>query len=187
MITVSGRSILPEESIAPSLYDIGWGLARTARFAGQTALWYPVLPHVYSVTSLVSEASRLDALLHDAAEVVVGDQVSTWKNDLTKDDENHILDLISKDLGIRILGVLNDEVRAADLACRAAEAELLGHAQPELFDSIKVAHPDLYEKALIVTAANMRFYRSEVCIHDTKTLAIEYETTVNQTILEVAV
>jgi hypothetical protein len=54
MITYTGDSIWPrgsehDKGEAPSLYSIGVGLGRTARFAGQTKLFYTVLMHTFQV------------------------------------------------------------------------------------------------------------------------------------------
>lgn len=137
MITASGAQIFPPTSEhytgdSPSLSDIAAGLGRTARFAGQTKLYWTVLAHTFVVAKLVPAEYRIHALLHDAAEAIVGDVPSTWKHGLTSNDEAHILRMIYEDLGIDgPTDVQQQVVKEVDLACLAAEAHVLGHAQAE--------------------------------------------------------
>jgi len=116
----------------PSIFDIGTGLSRTPRFAGQTKIWYPVLAHVMTVADLLPDHLKIYGLLHDAGEAVVGDQVSTWKNDATSRDEDVILFRVSQMLGIEY--PWGDEiwrqVKIADRMALRAEASILGHAEP---------------------------------------------------------
>lgn len=190
MITISGIEVMPGTGIVPSLYDIGWGLARTGRFASQTKTWYSVLPHVYAVASLVSDKARPYALLHDAAESVVGDQVATWKNDLTKESENEILSAIYADMNLSEPSQeILDEVLCADLVCRAAEAELLGHAEANHphFQDIRDKYPELYIRAIDATKNRIAIYTPITCIGDTHRRAKEYEDSVQRSIEEVLV
>lgn len=176
MITVTKQSLFPGNGIAPDLMSIGWGLARTARFAGQTLIWYPVLPHVYSVTDLVSEEFKIEALLHDAPEAILGDRVSTWKTDAMETQEKLLLDSIYESLGLNIIAEMSEEVRNADLACRAAEATLLGHAEADHphFADIRKDLPELYERAIEVTRDRIAIYTSEFCINETEKRALDY-------------
>lgn len=169
---------MPLSGDAPSIYDIGWGLARTARFAGQTKLWYSVLPHVYSVAAIVTPEAKIHALLHDAAESVVGDQVSTWKNRLTEDSESEVLDSIYRSIGLNPLSrdSFYSEIHAADIVCRAAEARALGHADPSLFD---IPNKSLYSRAVEATAVNIARYRPMRCILATDSLAKEFVEVLN--------
>lgn len=181
MITVTGCEVFPDNGRAPDLYSIGYGLARTARFAGQTKIWYSVLAHVHSVSSIVSPENKIHALLHDAAESIVGDQVSTWKNKETKADENLILALIyrdlTEDLDIEYPPEMPEEVAMADAACLAAEALLLGHNAPNHphFTAIREAEPFLYQRALDLTEWNISKFTHEYCIGDTDGAAKEFQ------------
>lgn len=185
MITIDNIDIYPDNENAPSLYAIGWGLARTGRFASQTHIWYPVLPHVYSVTAIVSEEAKIHAMLHDAAECVVGDQVATWKNKLTGESEDIILDRIYLKLElIKPTLAIKHEVYSADIACRSAEAKLLGHAMGDHphFTAIRDTMPELYERALEETRNRIAIYNSKFCIEETNTLALRYEASVMKTL-----
>lgn len=185
MITLTGKSVYPGDGSAPSLYDVGWGLARTARFAGQTKVWYSVLPHVFAVADIVSPDAKLHALLHDAAEAVLGDQVATWKNEVTKADEREILRVLYADLGLDwdlIPKDVADEVHAADIACRSAEALLLGHSTPNasFFEAVRFAQPTLFQAALDSTKTYMVNYEGTLCINDTEFVADRFVSEVSR-------
>lgn len=134
MITYTGRSVFPENDGAPSLDDIAVGLGRTARFAGQTKHWYPVLAHTIVVSRLVRPKNRIHALLHDAPEAVVGDVPTPWKTDGARAHEEELLHRIYDELGIDLprRGAQND-VKRADRMALAAEAHVLGHAAAQRY------------------------------------------------------
>lgn len=145
MITITGESVWPDDiteyhgvpvdnHIAPSLYAIGVGLGRTARFAGQTREYYTVLAHTLTVAELVAPEHRLLALLHDAPEAIVGDTPTTWKTDEAKRRERLLLARISVSVGV---DAWTDEewveLKRADEITLAAEAHALGHAEADLW------------------------------------------------------
>ena len=140
MITHSGAAVFPREDTvnhtgqAPTLEDIGRGLGRAVRFAGQVDTYYTVLCHTIVAVSIVEPKYAHHLLLHDAHEAILSDTVTTWKNPLTKDDEHELDELIYASLG---LDLPNEEeqavIKAADLACLAAEAHILGHAEAEKY------------------------------------------------------
>jgi 5'-deoxynucleotidase YfbR-like HD superfamily hydrolase len=136
MITSTGREVFPGTEQAPSLFDIGNGLARMPRFAGQTKTWYPVLAHVINAASMLPVELAIYGLLHDAAESIVGDQVTTWKNPETKRDEAIVMERICQEHGIEWPWPedIQEQVDHADLALLKAEAVLLGHHRTEAFD-----------------------------------------------------
>ncbi|MCF3936094.1 HD family hydrolase [Acuticoccus sp. M5D2P5] len=87
---LSGRrlDLLDPSPLDIEIVDIAHGLARVARWNGQTVGEYPysVAQHSLLVEAIFSEASpaaspgdRLAALLHDAPEYVVGDLISPFK------------------------------------------------------------------------------------------------------------
>jgi 5'-deoxynucleotidase YfbR-like HD superfamily hydrolase len=87
---LSGRrlDLLDPSPLDIEIEDIAHGLARVARWNGQTkgAHAFSVAQHCLLVERIVSElrprgtrALRLAALLHDAAEYVVGDLISPFK------------------------------------------------------------------------------------------------------------
>lgn len=74
LLTYSGQYVsYDEDSPAPTLQDIAVMLGRICRFNGACEFYWPVLAHSLAVASIVPEEAKLDALLHDAAEVVVKD------------------------------------------------------------------------------------------------------------------
>lgn len=105
---LSGRrlNLLDPSPLDIEIEDIAHGLARVARWNGQT-----IGPHIFSVAqhSLLVEriaaemqpsigrAERLFMLLHDAPEYVIGDMISPFKaviGDAYKSVENRILEAI---------------------------------------------------------------------------------------------
>ena len=111
---LSGRrlDLLDPSPLDVEIEDIAHGLARVARWNGQTAG-----PHIFSVAqhSLLVEAiarhlqpdllddGRLAILLHDAAEYVVGDVISPFKvviGDIYKEVEERLLVAIRLRFGL---------------------------------------------------------------------------------------
>lgn len=142
MITHDGQQVFPKHSEhyvgqQPTLADIAVGLGRQSRFAGQTRVFYTVLCHTLVVADLVEPSYRLHALIHDAAEAIMGDVPTTWKPDVFKDLEQQIVEPLSRMLGLWVdrndgwYPKAQDEVRHADYAALVAEAHVLGHAQAE--------------------------------------------------------
>lgn len=123
--------------------DIAHGLARVARWNGQTAG-----PHIFSVAqhSLLVEAiadtmgpdrhEKLAALLHDAPEYVVGDLISPFKAVLGEDYkavEHRILDAVHARFGLeRPTPAAQARIKGADRAAARLEATALaGFAEAE--------------------------------------------------------
>lgn len=60
--------------------DIATGLAHTARFGGQTRVFYSVAQHCLALAEMVDHpVAKLYALLHDAAEAYIGDMPTPIK------------------------------------------------------------------------------------------------------------
>lgn len=141
MITRSGRHVYPPGSKHgaddgfPSLGDIGVGLGRQPRFAGQVEHWYPVLCHVLVVAAHVSPAARPYALMHDAPESIHSDIPTPWKSQQTFEWENHLLERICRGHGLRwpIQRGIRLEVRNADICALTAEAFELQFYDPMWF------------------------------------------------------
>lgn len=144
MITYTGREVYPRNStqegvakdVGPSMEDIAVGLGRQSRFGGQTREFYTVLCHSLVCHNIAHElwpedqGARRVLLMHDGHESIIGDTPTPWKNPMTEDDED--------DLDARIwtefdLPEVTDRVKLVDLAARAAEAHVLGHARAERF------------------------------------------------------
>lgn len=140
MITLSGREVWPMNSRygqggLPCLGDIGTGLGRMPRFAGQTKHWYPVLAHIYTVELLVVTEAAPYALLHDAPEVCCGDVVTTWKTPEAKAVENDLLERLTVAAGLVWPWPedISRRVYDADLIALTAEAFELGFHSPDWF------------------------------------------------------
>ena len=112
---LSGRrlDLLDPSPIDVELEDIAHGLARVARWNGQTkgAHIYSVAQHSLLVEDVAqrlapdaSDAERLGILLHDAPEYVIGDMISPFKaviGDVYKDVEARLLGAIRLHFGLR--------------------------------------------------------------------------------------
>lgn len=146
MITYTGRPVWPHWSSmptdrGPALNDIAVGLGRQSRFAGQTREFYTVLCHslvcgqlapaVAVADGLPPGTLRLAALLHDAHEAVLGDTPTTWKANIVRDLEAELDDRVAREFGLERSQAIDDAVKKIDVACLAAEAHALGHAEAE--------------------------------------------------------
>lgn len=154
---LSGRrlDLLDPHADDIAIEDIAHGLARVARWNGQTAG-----PHIFSVAqhSLLVEAifaaggassrnESLAALLHDAPEYVVGDLISPFKAVLGNDYkavENRILVAVHGRFGIAApSGDVLGRIKLADQAAARLEATILaGFAQTEANLFFGPPHPE---------------------------------------------
>ena len=73
-------------------------LGRICRFAGNCKTFWPVLIHSLVVADLAPEAVAIHALLHDAAEIYIGDVPSPFKSFLISEFEDSALRSIYKQL-----------------------------------------------------------------------------------------
>jgi 5'-deoxynucleotidase YfbR-like HD superfamily hydrolase len=145
---LSGRrlDLLDPSPLDIEIADIAHGLARVARWNGQTsgAHIFSVAQHTLLVEAVMREATprvdvrvRLAALLHDAPEYVIGDMISPFKAVLGGDYkavEKRLLAAIHIRFGLP--PVLADEIaqqiKEADRGAAYLEAtELAGFAQAE--------------------------------------------------------
>jgi hypothetical protein len=145
---LSGRrlDLLDPSPLDIEIADIAHGLARVARWNGQTsgAHIFSVAQHTLLVEAILREQApridirvRLAALLHDAPEYVIGDMISPFKAVLGGDYkavERRLLAAIHIRFGLPPL--LSDEVtqqiKNADRGAAYLEAtELAGFAQAE--------------------------------------------------------
>ena len=138
---LSGRrlNLLDPSPADIEIEDIAHGLARVARWNGQTkgAHSFSVAQHSLAVEALTARAQpawparwRLAALLHDAPEYVVGDLISPFKAALGLDYkafENRLLAAVHVRFGLP--GVLPTDItktiKAADRMSAHHEARLL--------------------------------------------------------------
>ncbi|KUO63968.1 MAG: hypothetical protein APF80_16260 [Alphaproteobacteria bacterium BRH_c36] len=125
--------------------DIAHGLARVARWNGQTLGDHAlsVAQHVLIVESIAAERNprwqsewRLAALLHDAAEYVVGDLISPFKNAIGldyKSFEVRLLQAIHRRFGLpaTLPAPVSAEIKAADSIAAFYEATVLAGFEVE--------------------------------------------------------
>jgi uncharacterized protein len=135
---LSGRrlDLLDPSPLDVEMEDIAHGLARVARWNGQTvgAHIYSVAQHSLLVEALARQKSlrldvtaRLALLLHDAPEYVIGDMISPFKaviGDGYKAVENRLLAAIHLRFGLpaKLPESLQSLIKAADRAAAFLEA-----------------------------------------------------------------
>jgi 5'-deoxynucleotidase YfbR-like HD superfamily hydrolase len=145
---LSGRrlDLLNPSPLDIEIEDIAHGLARVARWNGQTKgdHAFSVAQHCVLVEALVHRFNpelpapqRLAALLHDAPEYVVGDMISPFKAALGLDYkafEKNLLSAIHIRFGLppRTTAALEADIKAADRVAAYLEAtQLAGFSIPE--------------------------------------------------------
>jgi 5'-deoxynucleotidase YfbR-like HD superfamily hydrolase len=145
---LSGRrlDLLDPSPLDVELEDIAHGLARVARWNGQTkgAHIFSVAQHCLLVEAVarakpprLDRNARLALLLHDAPEYVIGDMISPFKaviGDSYKAVENRLLAAIHVRFGLpaKIPDAMTAMIKAADRAAAYLEAtRLAGFADDE--------------------------------------------------------
>ena len=145
---LSGRrlDLMDPSPLDIEIADIAHGLARVARWNGQTsgAHIFSVAQHTLLVEAIMREQSppldvrcRLAALLHDAPEYVIGDMISPFKAVLGGDYktvEKRLLSAIHIRFGLPALlsPEIESQIKAADRGAAYLEAtELAGFAPTE--------------------------------------------------------
>src|SRR5579871_2726943 len=144
---LSGRrlDLLDPSALDIEIEDIAHGLARVARWNGQTsgAHIYSVAQHCLLVEALargrvprLDQGRRLAVLLHDAPEYVIGDMISPFKvviGDAYKAVERRLLEAIHRRFGLPPSPPeLQHLIKAADHQSAYLEAtRLAGFAQAE--------------------------------------------------------
>ena len=149
---LSGRrlNLLDPSPLDIEIEDIAHGLARVARWNGQT-----IGPHIFSVAqhSLLVEAiavtlapqagarTRLAVLLHDAAEYVIGDMISPFKTVIGgayRETENRILEAVMRRFGLPapMTRIATDLAKRSDRAAAYHEATRLAGFLPDEADEI---------------------------------------------------
>lgn len=143
---LSGRrlNLLDPSPLDIEIEDIAHGLARVARWNGQT-----LGPHIYSVAqhSLLVEdialaispqaglKTRMAILLHDAAEYVIGDMISPFKAMIGgsyRETETRILEAVMRRFGLPapMSKLATDLAKKADRAAAYHEATRLAGFSP---------------------------------------------------------
>ncbi|CAL4867453.1 hypothetical protein MMA231_01708 [Asticcacaulis sp. MM231] len=145
---LSGRrlDLLDPSAIDIEIDDIALGLSRVARWNGQTLgdYGFSVAQHCLVVEEIcahidpnITVPHRLMALLHDAAEYVIGDMISPFKAALGFDYrrfENHLEQAIHIRFGLPALmpAPVKKLIKQADHACAYFEAtQLVGFSDAE--------------------------------------------------------
>ena len=145
---LSGRrlDLLDPSPLDVEIADIAHGLARVARWNGQTigAHIFSVAQHTLLVETVlrhemprVDERMRLAALLHDAPEYVIGDMISPFKAVLDghyKAVEKRLLGAIHIRFGLPpvLADEITQQIKAADRGAAYLEAtRLAGFAETE--------------------------------------------------------
>jgi hypothetical protein len=159
---LSGRrlDLLSPEPRDIEIEDIAHGLARVARWNGQTKGDYAfsVAQHSLVVTEIVAALwpdstsnELLAALLHDAPEYVVGDLISPFKTAIGLDYkafELNLLEAIYQRFGVGRLGVVTAAaIKDADTIAAYYEATLLagfGTTEAEMFFGIPKVPVELH-------------------------------------------
>ena len=154
---LSGRrlDLLDPSPFDVEIEDIARGLARVARWNGQTSgdHAFSVAEHSVVVEDLFSTLNpkstreeRLTALLHDAAEYVIGDMISPFKNALGldyKDFEARIEEVIHIRFGLppEMPTGLKKQIKQCDIYCAWFEATQIAGFDPVEADKFFLAPP----------------------------------------------
>ena len=143
---LSGRrlNLIDPSPLDIEIADIAHGLARVARWNGQTkgAHIFSVAQHTLLVEAVMREQSpridviwRLAALLHDAPEYVIGDMISPFKAVLGEDYksvEKRLLSAIHIRFGLPavLADKITQTIKAADKGAAYLEATELAGFEP---------------------------------------------------------
>ena len=154
---LSGRrlDLLDPSPLDVEIEDIARGLARVARWNGQTSgdHAFSVAEHSVVVTDLFIQLNpkstrkqRLTALLHDAAEYVIGDMISPFKHALGLDYktfEARLEEAIHLRFGLppKMPAALKKKIKQCDLYCAWFEATQIAGFDPVEADKFFVAPP----------------------------------------------
>ena len=154
---LSGRrlDLLDPSPFDIEIEDIARGLARVARWNGQTSgdHAFSVAEHSVVVEGLFAQlnpeatpSERLTALLHDAAEYVIGDMISPFKNALGldyRDIEDRIEQAVHIRFGLppKIPATLKKKIKKCDIYCAWFEATQIAGFDPVEADQFFSAPP----------------------------------------------
>lgn len=173
---LSGRrlDLLDPSPVDIEIEDIAHGLARVARWNGQTIgeHGFSVAQHSMVVEELVAHIQptvdpkwRLAALLHDASEYVIGDMISPFKAALGvsyKDFEERLEHAIHARFGLpaKTPAAIKKLIKQADRACAFFEATQLAgfglEESIEFFDAPPEGY-DLHIEPLSAAQAQVRY------------------------------
>lgn len=155
---LSGRrlDLLDPSPLDIEIEDIARGLARVARWNGQTSgdHAFSVAEHSVVVENLLGQlypqsttVDRMTALLHDAAEYVIGDMISPFKAALGYDYrafEQRLDEAVNRrfDLPAKTPPRLKKRIKRCDVICAWFEATQIAGFTVEEADQLFITPPD---------------------------------------------
>lgn len=155
---LSGRrlDLLDPSPLDIEIEDIAKGLARVARWNGQTSgdHAFSVAEHSVVVEDLfvqlypsASAADRMTALLHDASEYVIGDMISPFKAALGYDYrafETRLDEAVNRRFGLTAptRSRLKKQIKRCDVICAWFEATQIAGFTVEEADQFFITPPD---------------------------------------------
>lgn len=155
---LSGRrlDLLDPSPLDIEIVDIARGLARVARWNGQTAgdHAFSVAEHSVVVEDLFAQlypdapvSERLAALLHDASEYVIGDMISPFKAALGLDYrafEQRLDEAVNRRFGLsaKTPARLKKRIKRCDVICAWFEATQIAGFTVEEADQLFITPPD---------------------------------------------
>lgn len=168
---LSGRrlDLLEPSPLDVEITDIAHGLARVARWNGQTVgdHAFSVAQHVLVVEEIANAQNkgwstrwRLAALLHDAPEYVIGDLISPFKTAIGldyKSFENRLLEAIHRRFGLppELPAEVSRAIKLADRTAAYFEATCLaGFSEPEALTYF--GYPDRLPASLAHRLASLK-------------------------------
>ncbi len=130
VITSSGKyvDLASPDPDTIDIRDIAHGLSMVCRFGGHTKFHYSVAQHSVLVSTLVPEGYAMQALLHDAAEYVLGDLPTPLKAMIPqyRAIERNMTRVIEQAFDIEVGPTCKAAIKRADLeALKVERAQLL--------------------------------------------------------------
>jgi uncharacterized protein len=102
--TYTGAAFYPLDPRAEDIRiaDIASALSKMCRYGGHCVKFYSVAEHCVHVASMASDALKLTALMHDAAEAYLGDMVRPLKLQMPayRDVEHRVEEVIAERFGL---------------------------------------------------------------------------------------
>lgn len=127
MRTVSGRKIYildpkPEDF---EIYDIAHHLSLTMRYNGGTIFPFSVARHSIIMSWMVPEEYKLEALLHDAHEMSIGDNITPLKKSCAELKAIECRHEAAMRAAFNLPPIMSDVVKEADLRMHKTETNQL--------------------------------------------------------------
>jgi hypothetical protein len=136
MQTVTGPQFWPMDPRSHEVFieDIAHGLSMICRFGGHCRRFYSVAEHSVLIARAAAPEHKLWALLHDASEAYIGDQIRPLKKHLAgyREAEQKIMRAICVRFGLHL--DLPASVKALDLSLLMDERDQAMAQPPESWD-----------------------------------------------------